>query len=336
MQSEQKNAATPDWVEACFRRGLITEEQRNHALDMLNPHDRWRLWIGRMLSATGGSLILAAILYFYAFNWAKLTPLMKLGSAELGIALCLIAALALDTVKPAGQYLLTAAAFLVGVFLAVFGQIYQTGADAYQLFVAWAIFIAGWTIVGRNAPLWALWLVVANVGLSLWFTQELRWNDPLMRWSPIVVVAFNLPFLLTGEALRRNGGEWLAAPWLRMALLLVIVVAASLPVAEWILTLDSSTHRMSKSAELLGLRALIGAGVLGGLFFLYRFIIPAIRAVSLLVFAATIHALILLFEILPMRSEFAVLFGGFIILGMFSVMMRYLRKTAKEMEASHA
>ncbi|MBM3617490.1 MAG: DUF2157 domain-containing protein [Alphaproteobacteria bacterium] len=333
MLSEQ-NIATPDWVEACFRKGLITEEQRNAALDRLNPHDRWRLWIGRMLSATGGSLILAAILYFYAFNWAVLTPLMKLGSVELGIALCLIAALALDVSKPAGQYLLTAAAFLVGVFLAVFGQIYQTGADAYQLFVAWAIFIAGWTVVGRNAPLWALWLVVANTGLAMWLEQEFAWNDPLMHWAPMLFVGFNLPFLLTGEVLHRNGGQWLAAPWLRMALLMVITFSASIPVAEWLLNFNS--HYVRDSYELLWLRGIIGAGVLGGLFYLYRFIIPRIRAVSLLVFAGAIHALILIFELIPMRAEAAYLFGGFIILGVFAVMMRYLRKTAKEMEANHA
>lgn len=335
MLSEQ-NAATPDWVEACFRKGLITEEQRSTALERLNPHHRWRLWIGRLLSTTGGSLILAAILYFYAFNWAALTPVMKLGSVQLAIALCLLAALALDTHKPAGQYLLTAAAFLVGVFLAVFGQIYQTGADAYQLFVAWAVFIAGWTVVGRNAPLWALWLLVANVGIALWLKQEFRWNDVMMMWSPLLFIGFNLPFLLTGEALRRNGGEWLAAPWLRMALLMIITLAASIPLAEWLLTFNSSYSRLAKTSELLWLRGLVGAAVLSGLFWLYRFAIPRIRAVSLLVFAATIHALILLFELMPLRAEIAYLFGGFIILGVFSLMMRYLRKTAKAMEASHA
>lgn len=52
------------------------------------------------------------------------------------------------------QILLTGATFLTGTLLAVFGQIYQTGADAYDLFLGWTLFTVLWAIAARFAPLW--------------------------------------------------------------------------------------------------------------------------------------------------------------------------------------
>jgi uncharacterized membrane protein len=44
----------------------------------------------------------------------------------------------------------------VGVLQAVFGQIYETGADSYVLFLIWALLIIGWVAIGGYAPLWLL------------------------------------------------------------------------------------------------------------------------------------------------------------------------------------
>lgn len=52
------------------------------------------------------------------------------------------------------QILLTGATFLIGTLFAVFGQIYQTGADAYDLFLGWTLFTILWAIAIRFAPLW--------------------------------------------------------------------------------------------------------------------------------------------------------------------------------------
>ena len=46
---------------------------------------------------------------------------------------------------------LIAASVLVGVLLAVIGQVYHTGADAYSLFAAWTLLILPWTLASRSA-----------------------------------------------------------------------------------------------------------------------------------------------------------------------------------------
>ena len=52
------------------------------------------------------------------------------------------------------KILLTGATFLIGTLFAVFGQIYQTGADAYDLFLGWTLFTILWAVAIRFAPLW--------------------------------------------------------------------------------------------------------------------------------------------------------------------------------------
>ena len=70
-----------------------------------------------------------------------------------------------------GKSALFAAGFLVGVLLAVYGQVYQTGADPFGLFLAWAVLILGWALVGRQVGLWMLLLVLLNLTLILYWTQ---------------------------------------------------------------------------------------------------------------------------------------------------------------------
>ncbi len=45
-----------------------------------------------------------------------------------------------------GKAALLLATLLLGVFLALFGQTYQTGADPWQLFANWALLILPWEV----------------------------------------------------------------------------------------------------------------------------------------------------------------------------------------------
>ena len=48
----------------------------------------------------------------------------------------------------AGKAALLAASLFVGALLALIGQIYQTGADTFEMFAAWAALILPWVLVG--------------------------------------------------------------------------------------------------------------------------------------------------------------------------------------------
>ena len=103
----------------------------------------WRGLIDRFLLAFGAALIVAGVTAFFAYNWAGLHKFWKFGFIEVGIVagVGLSAWRGLDSGP--GRIALLAAGFLVGVLLAVYGQVYQTGADPYGLFVTWGLLIVG-------------------------------------------------------------------------------------------------------------------------------------------------------------------------------------------------
>jgi uncharacterized membrane protein len=130
-----------------------------------------------------------------------------------------------------GRAAFVAAAFLTGVLLAVFGQVYQTGADPYGLFLAWAILVLPWAVVGRQAGLWLLVLLLLNLTLILYWIQVLHPPDgwwqltqllgPLV-WLGSTVMDWRLASLLFGlnaaaivgwELAESRGSGWLESRW---------------------------------------------------------------------------------------------------------------------------
>ena len=106
-----------------------------------------------MLLLFGSALVLAGIIFFFAYNWAAMGKFLKFGLIEAGIIVCIVASHLRGRTDLSGKVLLLSGAVLVGVLLAVYGQIYQTGADAYGLFICWAVLIFGWVIISEFAAL---------------------------------------------------------------------------------------------------------------------------------------------------------------------------------------
>lgn len=125
----------------------------------------WQGWLDRALMILGTALLCAGVIVFFAYNWAELHKFAKFGL--LAALLSVLAAVAY--VRPsgdlAGHAALAGAQIVSGVLLAVIGQTYQTGADAWQLFALWALLAAPWALAARAAPHWWIVLVVANVAL---------------------------------------------------------------------------------------------------------------------------------------------------------------------------
>jgi len=144
--------------------------------------------------------------------------------------------LARPSPAPAWEALLTSAAMLVGVLLAVFGQIYQTGADAYTLFVGWAALILPWVALSGALAPWILWLVVAGVGAAAYAAQIVL---PMGWLAPQEVAALLALFYAAALAAReglapRPGLGWLRPlwpRWLLVAAILGLTFAAAAPAA---------------------------------------------------------------------------------------------------------
>lgn len=173
---ESATPATPASVHELAAALALDEAAYARAVELakLRPdRNDWRRWLDRCLAATGTLLIVAGVAAFFAWNWAELHRMAKFALIEAGIVAAVLLAWCLKIDSTAGRAALFAGAFLVGVLLAVFGQVYQTGADPYGLFLAWALLILPWVLVGRQAGLWLLFIVLLDFALILYWTQVL-------------------------------------------------------------------------------------------------------------------------------------------------------------------
>jgi uncharacterized membrane protein len=134
----------------------------------------WRTFLQTLLLWTGSVLVAAGVIFFFAYNWQSMQRFGKFALAETIFAAALIAAWRLGTGRPAGIAALCGAVLLTGALLALVGQIYQTGADTYELFAYWAALILPWVIAARFAPLWLMWIGLIN--LSVTYFQPLAWG----------------------------------------------------------------------------------------------------------------------------------------------------------------
>jgi uncharacterized membrane protein len=156
--------------EAAYRRAVELARLRPDRAD-------WLRYLDRFLTAVGALLIVAGVALFFAWNWADLHHMAKFALIQTGIVACVLLAWRLRIDSTGGRASLFAAAFLVGILFAVFGQVYQTGADPYGLFMTWAILILPWVLVGRQSALWLLFLFLLNLTLIMYWTQVLHPPD---------------------------------------------------------------------------------------------------------------------------------------------------------------
>lgn len=182
----------------------------------------WPMLGARFMALYGVALWLAGIICFFAYNWETITSLIKFGAIEAGLVVTLIGAF----MAPRGHWIekifLTCAFVLVGTFMAVFGQIYQTGADAWQLFANWAMLGGGLVLVARSSGLWLLWLGVFLLAIVLYLDQNLYNTRYAEIWQGVAIGGASLCFLLIREVLCGRGFPDLASGWTRYIPIILI------------------------------------------------------------------------------------------------------------------
>lgn len=131
----------------------------------------------RFFLSAGLLLLLSGIIFFFAYNWGSLHKFAKLGLVQtgmLGVAIALLVFKPSDFVLKLG---LTAISVLVGIAFAVFGQIYQTGADAYDFFFGWSLFVTAWVAIAGFPFLWFFYLILINLTIHLYLIQVQMCDD---------------------------------------------------------------------------------------------------------------------------------------------------------------
>ena len=132
---------------------------------------QWKQFLSIFLLAAGVGFTVAGIIFFFAYNWEDLPKFAKLGIVQTLLVTSVLLTVFTRWNILIKQIILTGATFLVGTLFAVFGQIYQTGADAYDLFLGWTLFTILWAVAIRFTPLWLTFIGLLCTTIWLYAMQ---------------------------------------------------------------------------------------------------------------------------------------------------------------------
>src|SRR5471032_937099 len=210
----------------------------------------WRRFLMLFLSLLGFLALAAGMIFFVAWNWAVMPKMAKFALVEL-----LIVALAIvvwwrwyDGVSRAA---LLALGLSFGGLFALYGQIYQTGADSWELFRAWTLVLLPLALIGRQNALWFCTWVIANLTFQLYYASRavslfddvmlthFSWlaDTTLYAYFAIQGILLILRETLSERAARKDPHSWLARRWMPRVmaayLLMTITPAAAEAVSYW-------------------------------------------------------------------------------------------------------
>ncbi|MFC3153189.1 DUF2157 domain-containing protein [Litoribrevibacter euphylliae] len=176
----------------------------------------WFQFTDKLLLILGGLALSFALLFFIAYNWQELGRFAKFALIEVAVILGSVAFIARKSKDLVAKIALLCGAMSLGVLMAYYGQTYQTGADAWELFFNWALLITPWVLIARFSVLWLLWLGLFNLSLVLYhqtfgslFWTLFRANDLL--W---LLFGFNLLAWCLWEYMQPKL-SWLDDDWSR-------------------------------------------------------------------------------------------------------------------------
>lgn len=162
-------ATTRRKLMSLIEQGVIPPEQVPLAVKVAGLHPSahaWALLIDRLLLWLGGLALACAVLFFVAFNWSDMGRLPRFALVQAALVLSAGIAVWGSASVMLFRVALTAAFLLIGVLLALVGQVYQTGADPWQLFFLWSLLTLPLVWVARFDALWVAWIGLLN--LSVW------------------------------------------------------------------------------------------------------------------------------------------------------------------------
>lgn len=311
-------------IDRLFRAGVIDDRGRQESLRLISGPVVWWPWIDKALWFLGLALALTGVVCFFAWNWDDLPGLAKLGIVQFGIVACCGLALWKGLESAIGKAAQIGASVLVGVFLAVFGQVYQTGADEWLLFAAWAGLILPWTMIARFDALWILWLAIVNVALGLCWGQTLS-ADINWEFLAITLGLVNGTMLGLKEFGNERGLLWLQKKWPRQLLVPAVLTPLVSPVLVMIVDIGLGE-------PISWLAAVVFVGVLVVTHLYYRHRTPDLFALSCCVASVCVVVTFLvgklLFEILD--DEFVLILIGGVIIAVVSVAARWLMQVARQ------
>ena len=317
------------------REGLINpaELEEAHKLTGQTPDSQsWKWFIDTALLSLGALFVVSGILFFFAWNWADISRLSKFGIIGFGILLTAGFAFFNELDKLPSKVSLTASSGLIGVLFAVMGQEYQSSADAWSLFFLWAIFAAGWVVIGRFQPLWLGWFALINLTAYLWLDQTSGFNvftdDSQFIFNTNLIVILNC-LLLAGWELVYPQLEWANGRWLPRTFTFPILTGAT--TAMLFIIFEGGYLAEGQTTIFLLTLLVYSAIVLLGIFYYgYRkqdlFMVTGILFSLIIVITSKIGEILFDWN----DSEFMALLLGIIVIGLGWAAFQFLRNLQKQ------
>ncbi len=295
-KSGLKRKADMKAIQSLYRDGLLDDEMFRAARSLVQPESAWFDWVRVHLLFWGCALILSGVVFFFAYNWADMGKFHKFVVIQAGLLACIIGSYVSGINRITGKVLLLSASVLVGVVLAVYGQIYQTGADAFELFTGWALLIAGWVFISELSGLWMLWIVLLNTAVILYWLQVGRFVSTMTyEHLCLAVSAINGSALIFGEWGALKGIEWLKGSWHRTLWLIAGLTALSIPTFFLIVDMDHSRQTTFISALIWVLGVACG-------FYFYRHVKRDMASLALITMAVCAIVLTLIAKLMFDRT----------------------------------
>lgn len=222
-----KNIQRED-IKLISRHSNMTELEVERLLkeNVYNNKETWQKFLRLFFITLGVGFATAGIIFFFAYNWADLHKFAKIGMTEALVIATTLVALLPKINQNTRNIILTGASFLVGVLFAVFGQIYQTGANAYDFFLAWTLFIALWVVISNFAPLWLFFIVLINTTFILYTEQVAKDWDELLIGT--IIFCINAIALISCFLLQNSKKAFNIPIWFTHILALGCAVIATL------------------------------------------------------------------------------------------------------------
>lgn len=218
---------TRELLQIISRNSKLEEQQLEQLLEEhVRPDQKeWHQFLKFTFLTLGVGFSTAGIIFFFAYNWDSLSDFFKIGLAEfLVIATTSLVLLGKFPVW-VRKSILTGAAMLVGVLFAVFGQIYQTGANTYDFFLVWSIFITLWVFVANFSALWLIYLSLIQITF-IYYLEQVGPDLELLSTFTIFFV-FNSGVIVLFHSLKSKWKTVDFSRWLEVVLALIAVYVAT-------------------------------------------------------------------------------------------------------------
>lgn len=149
----------------------------------------WMRFVQAFTLTLGSGLMLAGIIFFFAYNWALMHRWVKMGIAVALILAVFAVAIKVKMSDFTRKITVSVLCGVVGVFWAIFGQVYQTTADSYVFFLTWALCILAWVYIADFYPLWTIFIVLMSMGVIPLFPDK-DWFLTLLMLYGAAWIAF--------------------------------------------------------------------------------------------------------------------------------------------------